>query len=461
MDGALIDAARFVSSLGLMKSVFFAACLLPLMALANGGGYITGVESTGAFQPIGIEQVEMLSERLEIDLHIEYADIRIEYVLHNPGKKVKVEAAFPSAIWERQEYGKEAPAKSTVDLKNFSLIADGKAVAVSRISDDLKVSTPSFYSGNVVNSWHKFKLDFAAGQTRRVQVSYRNPYHAHFSSVSDNASYGAPSLTYLFSSAAAWAGSIRQGTVIVRAVSVPKKQISLSHPSRFQSTDNGWIWSFTDFEPTVEDDLIIKTRPSYEAFIAGYLTENGEEVPRGDYWCENADFDQNTNEYTGKWTFARKDFQSSATSHLPPVGDHVYVPGNVRGYGRSSAWVEGVPGDGVGESLTLTLEKPAKIASLALVNGYATSEALYYANGRAEELEVSVNGGKPFTVQIPDEYLATEYFYVDLPASKELVKTVKLTLAKVRPGSKYQDTAITKVVLLQPLAKAPKITPAR
>jgi hypothetical protein len=40
----------------------------------------------------------MLSEKLDIDLHIEHAEVRIEYVLHNAGPKVTVEAGFPSAV---------------------------------------------------------------------------------------------------------------------------------------------------------------------------------------------------------------------------------------------------------------------------------------------------------------------------------------------------------------------------
>jgi len=444
-----------------MKRVLLAVCLLPALAWANGGGYISGVESTGAFQPMGIDQVEMLSERLEIDLHMEYADIWIEYVLHNPGKKVKIEAGFPSATWQDEEFGKPQPAKSSNDLKNFWLEADGKKLEVNRVEDDLKVKEPSFYRGNVVNSWHCFKLDFAAGQTRRILVRYRNPYYRRFAHVSDTSSSDGLSLTYLFSSAAAWAGPIRQGTVIVRAISVPKKQVSFNHSERFQPTKEGWLWNFTDFEPTIEDDLVIKTSARYEEF---FVYDEGQDVEtqlRGFYRGENAEFDVKTNQYSGRWFFIRSDYQVTASSHLAAQGDHEYGPANVKRFDRETAWVEGVPGDGVGESLTLTLEKPARITALAIVNGYTRSEQLYEANGRVEVLEVSVNGHTPFKVEVPDEYLTTESFVVDLPASKELVKSVKLTLAKVRSGSQYQDTAISRIALIQALDKTPKIQPVR
>eukprot|EP01031_Cornospumella_fuschlensis_P000114 gene114-135_t len=96
---------------------------------ANGGGYVRGVKSMGAFQPVGVDQVAMVKENLEIDLHIEYADVRIEYELHNPGKAVKIEAGFPSAVGVETQYDEANPDKpkfTKPKLEKFSLKADGK-----------------------------------------------------------------------------------------------------------------------------------------------------------------------------------------------------------------------------------------------------------------------------------------------------------------------------------------------
>lgn len=91
-------ARRRVLSPAMMRLLFilgFGLCPISGPVFANGGGYPISVKTAGAFQPIGLDQVEMLSERLEIDLHIEHAAIRVEYLLHNPGKKIKIEAGFP------------------------------------------------------------------------------------------------------------------------------------------------------------------------------------------------------------------------------------------------------------------------------------------------------------------------------------------------------------------------------
>lgn len=452
--------------------------LVPSFLFANGGGYLTGIKHTGAFQPIGIDQVEMLSERLEIDLHIEYADVRIEYVLHNPGKKVKIEAGFPSAIAVGVKYKEDAPEGQQITpetmkpkIEKLMLKADGKEVPWQQRADDFKLSEEGLVEGAVVNSWHVFKLDFDAGQTRRLTVSYRNPYYGEYDYVSDDARLGPLSLTYLFSAAGLWAGPIKQGTVIVKAVSVSPDTVTLSHPKRFERKGNEWLWQFTDFEPTLEDDLKVVTREAQfqQSAYSSASQEEQEKAQDGDALFVNNYVHLGPIEYTEEgrfkaeknWEFWRSDFTIEASSTLADQLGNSYKADNLRDSADDDAWVEGAKGDGVGESLTLKLPKPVKVSRVGIVNGYARSEQLYQANSRVAELDVSVNGSEPKRVSIPDEFLQNEKFFFDLPATDKPVETVKLTIAKAYPGTKYQDTALTELVLVQPLEKAPKVQPAR
>ncbi len=411
---------------------------------ANGGGYSKGVVSTSAFQPIGVEQVEMLSELLEIDLHIEYADIRIEYVLHNPGKKVTVECGFPAVTEEGNMFAPPptAPPKPKL-LEGFSLLADGKAIPAKLREDEAAVPG---HSGRQIESWHVVKIPFAAGQTRHIKVSYRNPYHLSFYSVSDTWSRSAPSLTYAFSAAALWAGPIKQGTVIVNATTVDPAHVRFNHPKRFVGEKGTWKWSFSDFEPTLEDDLVIETRQDQNGYHGGYFAVGGDTkdgIVKNARWARYADF------------------TATASSTLKEPDGTEHTAENVADYGRDTAWVEGQESDGVGEFITLTLKKPTQVGRVGIVNGYTKSRALYAANNRVMMLKVSVNDGKPFDVEVPDEYLQDEHFWFDLPKSSALVKTIKLEIAAVYPGSTFRDTAISDINLLTPLDKTPKIQPSR
>lgn len=445
--------------------------------LGNGGGYVKGLASSGAFKPLNIEQVQMLSEKLDIDLHIEHAEIRIVYVLHNPGPKVTVEAGFPSAI-AVDPYGEVDAEPMTMKqlatklpLEAFELKADGKSVKTTIKSDDLKLdsveSIPSDGEdgGIKVKAWHIFKLDFAQGQTRKVTVKYRNPYFGSYMYVSDDSRISPLTLTYLFSSAGAWNGPIKQGSVTVKAVTANPELIQFSHPKRFEKDGNTWRWLFTDFEPTLEDDLVITTRPLCFGQSVYNQNPNGEveDYSRTEYvgWGAVKNYE---GKMGGKWELHRYDYKATASSTLPPGSGLRYDPQLLAeddSDSGSSAWVEGAKGDGIGESVTLTLAQPAKLSRIGIANGYTKSEDIYLKNNRVARLDVSINGGKSFPVEVPDERLTSELFYFDLPAPTEPVVSVKLTIAAVYKGTKYSDTALSEVVLVSPLEKEPKIRASR
>ena len=74
---------------------------------------------------------------------------------------------------------------------------------------------------------------------------------------------------------------------------------------------------------------------------------------------------------------------------------------------------------------------------------------------------MSLNGEKDFAVTIPDEYLVREKYWFSLNGYDKPVKTVRLRINKVYPGTKYQDTCLSLVVLKTKLTKKPKRGPVR
>lgn len=435
----------------------FSSLLAVSSAFANGGGYSKGVVSTSAFQPIGVEQVEMLSERLEIDLHIEYADVRIEYVLHNPGKKVTVECGFPAATSGSYYMSEEArKTRPPVALTNFAITADDKPLKTQLLPDDVRLSgKPDGRKALHLTSWQVMKIPFAEGQTRKVSVSYRNEYFRTSTEAGSHAS-----LTYLFSAAGLWAGAIKQGVVIINPVTVDAGNVSLNHPKRFTRSNGAWKWSFTDLEPSLEDDLVIS--------MGGHLFTQSENVRAGDdegrsqvtYVAKGGEWKGNRI-IGASWEMRSQQFTAKASSWLKEADGNEHLPTAVKDLNRGTAWVEGAEGDGIGEHLTLALDKPSRVGRIGIVNGFMKSQELYFANNRVQLLAVSVNEGKPFHVELPDEPLEMEYFWIDLPKSSQPVKTIKLEITAIWPGNTYRDTAISEIVLSIPLEKAPRIQPNR
>lgn len=120
-------------------------------------------------------------------------------------------------------------------------------------------------------------------------------------------------------------------------------------------------------------------------------------------------------------------------------GDTTYELRNLDLVKSDTAWVEGVDGDGIGESFKATFDKPPLY--LAMINGYisASNPALYWKNGRIKKLEIEgLMTGKIIQRSVLDTpHLQT----IDI---RELGNEThaKITIADVYPGSHYSDTCI-------------------
>ena len=125
-----------------------------------------------------------------------------------------------------------------------------------------------------------------------------------------------------------------------------------------------------------------------------------------------------------------------------------YHPNYVLDDDPKTAWVEGVEGDGVGESLTIPLSTLTSVRSLFLVifNGYQKSAALLTANAAPQKLTVTVHG--PGGVKSAQQQLTLERKMgsqsFDIPV-KAGVADVVLKIDSVHAGSKYHDTCISDV----------------
>ena len=428
--------------------------------LANGGGYGSGVNVQGnptsgevarnKFSPVNLQKVEMQTEDLQIDLFAETATVRVRYDFFNPGNQTTTLAAFPCVALRSEMDGGEDDKKTTV-FTDFVIAADNKPLAytvkggdaprVEGIQEELDIKIPK---------WYTFQLDFAPKQHRVLTVSYRAPYGKYTETISDDEHIYPNSLTYLFSTAAIWAGPIKHGHVVIRAKSVNPDEVKIrgGKPGRFQhSAKDTWTWDFLDFKPTFSDDIAIETSPEIKSYPS--VQGGGTDQVEGGRYSSAGDH----------WQFELTDFKVTASSSLK--GDR-YKPDNINKSGGdivpNSCWAEGVIGNGEGEWLELNATVPVLLDSLEITNGLAASDALFRANNRIKKIDLSVNGAEPVAVQLPDQM---DPFHIKLPESKEVVRTIRLTIREVYPGTKYQDTCITRIRLFRNLTHVPEVHPAR
>jgi hypothetical protein len=145
----------------------------------------------------------------------------------------------------------------------------------------------------------------------------------------------------------------------------------------------------------------------------------------------------------------------TASSSLPPGGSITYAASNAHDLSYKTAWVEGVPGYGIGESLTYRFnpESP-RITEIIVVNGYVKSEKAWRENSRVKKLKLYVNN-KPYAFLNLADSRHEQHFTVEPlgnndRANWDLLKqqppwTLKFEIVEVYKGTKYDDTAISEI----------------
>jgi hypothetical protein len=132
----------------------------------------------------------------------------------------------------------------------------------------------------------------------------------------------------------------------------------------------------------------------------------------------------------------------SATSTLPPVPGITYHASNVLDDDNTTAWCEGVRGNGIGESLTFAFAVPVRLHRIDVVNGYnkgGSDQVAYRANARAENVQIGSSAGSRLAT------LRDVRGVQHLPVPNSATTFVKLTVKSVHAGIRYEDLCLTDI----------------
>jgi hypothetical protein len=130
-----------------------------------------------------------------------------------------------------------------------------------------------------------------------------------------------------------------------------------------------------------------------------------------------------------------------ASSVLAPQFGNSYYVRNLFSGGSGEAWVEGQAGQGIGEWIVVEFNMPRRITGLLIDNGYQKNQDIYFKNSRPRSIEVRLSQGHSETLTLADRF-GTQHltFAASAPAT-----WVQIVIRDVYPGSKYTDTAISKL----------------
>src|SRR5215471_800946 len=432
------------------------------IVFANGGAWQTGVPGTGnasASKNDRHTDVTIENETLKIDLHPEYAAVDVRYQMHNTGPKVQQDFFFPVEHWGKNPDA-DASAKSD-DVDHYRIAVDGKELASTKVAGPKEESSSDTSSGQIweqnvstIKSWKKSVIPFERNQTRQVMVRYKARYAENDESVSDDSHISDATFAYSLSPAATWKGPISKGKIEINILHSEPEDVSIEKPKeRFRKVnDTHYEWTFENLKPTLADDIRIIAHSKYDSYPTGYSEED---------FQHRASYVLREHQYFLDHT----DYDATASSTLAAQGKHNYDVVNIKGDPTrevQSPWVEGVEGDGIGESITLGVKRPLPLYGILIRPGYWDygNDKVWKKNNRVAALEITLNDEQTFTETIPDEMFQEPYLIRVRDYTKPVTK-IKMVIKGVHRGTQSRDTCISLVELRTPLAKKPEIHGAR
>ena len=114
---------------------------------------------------------------------------------------------------------------------------------------------------------------------------------------------------------------------------------------------------------------------------------------------------------------------------------------NLHNRNLETPWIEGVPGDGIGEGFTLTFNNGGVNPTLLLMNGYVSYDKpyLYEQNNRIKKIKVrGLKSGKEKILDVID---TPHPQTVDISFITEM-EDIRVEIAEVYKGTKYDDTCL-------------------
>ncbi len=149
---------------------------------------------------------------------------------------------------------------------------------------------------------------------------------------------------------------------------------------------------------------------------------------------------------------------ADATSELDVASkdNATYHATNLYDGDTKTAWVEGVDGDGVGESITLHLDGKHKIDGMLIYNGFLNTKRRYAINGKVSKVNVDYGNGYTQSANLIEVYMPEEETEIDeyrivptliIPDEPVETDTIRITITEATPGSKYHDTAVSEIEL--------------
>jgi hypothetical protein len=122
---------------------------------------------------------------------------------------------------------------------------------------------------------------------------------------------------------------------------------------------------------------------------------------------------------------------------------------NIYDNNYKTAWVEGIIDYGIGEWIEYQFSTlNDSIEGIEFCNGYVKNKKTFKENSRVKKMKMYLNG-KPYAIINLEDTYATQLFYFDDLIKSDLKNIrIKFEILEVYPGTKYKDTCISELRMI-------------
>lgn len=188
---------------------------------------------------------------------------------------------------------------------------------------------------------------------------------------------------------------------------------------------------------------IVASYPDYES-AKKHLTkkqieifENEEEYAREDFLYVGP--------YGCSWYCGGGPDSIFASSELKPINNIDYVADNAHDFSLRTAWVEGVSGYGIGQSITYIFAKLSPpVTKIEIFNGYMKSEKTWKDNSRVKKLKFYIDN-KTYAILNLKDTTALQVFEIGSHQGQKNEMRFKFEIVDVYKGDKYDDASISEI----------------
>lgn len=207
--------------------------------------------------------------------------------------------------------------------------------------------------------------------------------------------------------------------------------VLLMNDGQSDSTDDQDDWK------VVEDE---ESQTTEKEIASEIVTENSSTEETQEKQKENISNEQEKDKAP---EVRMRDVEDVTASSYLPEKNIKHMPDLIMDGDTTTAWVEGVDGNGEGESITFTFGDLYAVSDIKIWNGYQKSEDLYYKNARPAELELEFSDGSTERISLQDISSGFQEFALEC----HVTSYVKVKIISTYAGSKYEDTVISEIEL--------------